>query len=258
MRRKFLYDTDNYIKITFNVTSTTTQTRIVSSDFSGGDQIAYVTFNTPHALTKYDYSPTYQFTYTGTRIGYLHFKEGATSLESLFANITILTEIDLNHLDTSEVTSMSGMCMGCTNVVQILMSECRADNLTSMVNTFNSCTSLKYIDFGSYISGRFKPTAKLTDIRNLFNWCKVITSINMSMFDCSGVTLWGYTWGNCYALKELYLNTALNASGTYTTNMFVNSTASGAKLYYNSNHSFTKIANVLGSNWTLTPYNYGT
>lgn len=260
MRRRFLKGEDdkwNYIKITFTVSTTTAQTAIISSDFAGSNQIDYITFNTPDHAIKYDFATSYQFTVAGTRIGYIHFKPGATSLANLFANITVINEIDMNELDTRYVTSTTGMCMGCTGLVQCLMSKCRADNINSMVNMFNSCNKLKYVDFGSYISGNFKPTNKLTDIRNMFNWCTVITSINMSMFDLSGVTEWGSTWANCKALTELYISSALNQSGTYTTNIFDNSTATGAKVYYNAKYDMTKLINVKGSNWTFVTYNYG-
>lgn len=250
-------DTDNYIKITFSVSSTTTQTQIISSDFAGYKQIDHITFNTPYDATKYDFATSYQFTVAGTRVGYIHFKPGTTSLINLFSNIAIITEIDLNELDTKYVTSMTGMCMGCTSLVQCLMSNCRADSLTSTINMFNSCNKLKYVDFGSYNSGRFKPTNKLIDVRNMFNFCTSLTTLNMSMFDFSGVTQWGYTWGNCKALVELYISSQLNEGATYTTNMFVNASATGAKLYYNSKYSITPISNVMGSNWTVVVYPYG-
>lgn len=258
MRRRLLQTPKNkynYIKIKINVTSTTAKTQIISSDFSGSNQIDHITFNTPDQTTKYEFSTTFQFTWAGERIGYIHFKEGVTSLEYLFSNITCITEVDLNELDTSKVTSMSSMCAGCTSLIQCLMSECRADSLLTMVNTFNSCSVLKWTDFGSYIHGKFKPK-KLTDIRNMYNWCRSITTINMSMFDFSSVLLWGYTWGNCFALTEIYISSPINPNATYSTNMFINSTASGAKIFYNPDHDYSKIIAVKGSNWTMVPYNY--
>lgn len=238
-----------------NVTSTTARTNVISTDFTGSDQIDYITFNTPDGATHYEFDTGFQFTWVGERIMYIHFKGQPTNLECLFSNITCVTYVDLNELDTSKVTSMSSMCAGCTTLVQCLMSNCRADSLLTMVNTFNSCSVLKYVDFGSYVTGRFKPK-KLTDIRNMFNWCKAITTINMSMFDLSNVTLFGYTWANCYALVELYLSTGFNTNASMSTNMFVNSTATDAKIYYNNNYDISKLSAVKGSNWTLTPYNY--
>ena len=245
----------NYIFVKLNVTSTSERTNVISESFTGSDQIDYITFNEPDNASQYDFNTSYQFTWTGERYMYIHFKGQPTNLSDIFNGITAATYIDLNELDTSKVTSMSGMCAGCTNLVQCLMSECSADSLTQMVNTFNSCTNLKWADFGSYITGRFKPK-KLTDIRNMFNWCRNITTINMSMFDLSTVTLFGYTWGNCYALTELYLSTGFNSSATMTTNMFVNSTASGAKIYYNKKYDISRLTNVIGTNWSMTPYDY--
>lgn len=245
----------NYIMCKLNVTTTAARTNVISADFAGASQIDYITFNTPDNATRYAFDTGFQFTWTGERIMYIHFKGQPTTLENLFSGITSVTYIDMNELDTSKVVSMSGMCMACTALVQVLMSECRADSLIQMINTFNSCSVLKWVDFGSYITGNFKPK-KLTDIRNIFNWCKAITTINMSMFDLITVLQYGYTWGNCPALVELYLSTGFNANAVMSTNMFLNSTASGAKIYYNKKYDVSRISAVKGSNWTLVAYNY--
>lgn len=246
----------NYIMVKLNITTTASRTTCISTSFTGSSQIDYITFNSPDHATHYPFDTGFQFTWVGERIMYIHFKKNVTTLESLFANVTAVTYIDLNKLETSKVTSMSGMCMGCTNLVQCLMSECRADNLLTMVNTFNSCSVLKYTDFGSYITGKFKPK-KLTDIRNMYNWCRAITTINMSMFDLSNVTQYNAVWAHCFALVELYLNTAFNSNADITANMFDQSSASNAKLYYNqSKHDYSKIKAILPSNWSLINYNY--
>ena len=262
-RRRFLMasgkevdDGWNYIMVKLNITTTSSRTTCISTSFTGSSQIDYITFNSHDHTTHYPFDTGFQFTWVGERVMYIHFKENVTNLGNLFANVTVVTYIDLNNLDTRKVTTMSGMCKGCTSLVQCLMSECRADSLMYMVNTFNSCTVLKYTDFGSYISGRFKPK-KLVDIRNMYNWCISITTINMSMFDLSNVTLYKACWAHCFALVELYLNTALNSDAVFTTSLFEQSTASGAKLYYNQTlHDYSAIQAVIPSNWTLINYKY--
>ena len=261
MRRRLLLqeqqeeDKWNYIMCKLNVTTTTARTTVISTAYTHSNQIDYITFNEPDSPAHYAFDTSFQFTWTGERIMYIHFKQGVTTLENLFNNITVVTYIDLNELDTRNVTSMSSMCAGCTKLVQCLMSECSADNLQTMVNTFNSCTVLKWTDFGSYITGKFKPK-KLVDIRNMYNWCRSITSINMSMFDLSNVTQYNAVWAHCFALTELYLNTKINSSADITTNMFAESSAANAKLYYNNSYDMSRIASIVGSNWTLVPYNY--
>lgn len=246
----------NYIMCKLNVTTTSSRITCISTSFTGSSQIDYITFNEANNPTKYAFDTGFQFTWTGERVMYIHFKEGVTNLNSLFANVTAVTYIDMNMLDTRYVTDMGGMCMGCTNLVQCLMSECRADSLTTTVNMFNSCSVLKYVDFGSYITGNFKPT-KITDVRNMFNWCRAITTINLSMFDLSNCTQFGVMFGNCYALVEIFMNTSINANATIPTNMFMNSSAANAKLYYNyKKHDYSKIQAVMPSNWSLANYNY--
>ena len=77
-----------------------------------------------------------------------------------------------------------------------------------------------------------------------------------------GVKTYEYLW-NTYgsthvypALEEIYISSGFSSSATMTTNMFVNSNASGAKIYYNKNYDVSRLTNVMGSNWSLIPYNY--
>jgi hypothetical protein len=263
MRRRLLMqktvekdDGWNYIMCKLNVTTTSARTTVISTSFTGSSQIDYITFNEPDNASRYSFATGFQFTWTGERIMYIHFKPNVTNLENLFSDVSAVTYIDMNTLDTRYVTTMSGMCANCPNLVQCLMSNCRADNLQYMINTFNSCSALKYVDFGSYITGRFKPK-KLVDIRNMFNWCRNLTTINMSMFDLSNCTLYGAIFAHCFALVEIYLNTEINANATITTNMFEQSSAANAKLYYNyKKHDYSKIQAVMPSNWSLVNYNY--
>lgn len=246
----------NYIMCKLNVTTTTARTTCISTSFTGSAQVSHITFNEPDTKPQYPYDTGFQFTWVGERVMYIHFKEGVTNLNSLFANVTAVTYIDMNMLDTRYVRDMGGMCMGCTNLVQCLMSECRADSLISTVNMFNSCSALKWTDFGSYITGNFKPKL-ISDARNMFNYCRAITTINLSMFDFSNCTQFGVMFGNCYALTEVYMNSPIRDDATIPANMFVNSSAANAKLYYNGKkHDYSKIKAVLPSNWTLTNYNY--
>lgn len=261
-RRRYLMSNNegddgwNYIMVKLNITTTAARTTCISTLFTDSSQIDYITFNEPDQETHYPFDTGFQFTWTGERIMYIHFKPNVTSLARLFSDVSAVTYIDMNTLDTRYVTTMNNMCANCPNLVQCLMSNCRADNLQYMINTFNSCSVLKYVDFGSYITGRFKPK-KLVDIRNMFNWCMEITTINMSMFDLSNCTLYGAIFAHCFALVELYLNTAINPNASLTTVLFEQSTASGAKLYYNqSKHDYSKIKAVIPSNWSLINYNY--
>lgn len=258
MRRRMLMqqkeDKWNYIMCKLNVTTTAARTTVISTSFTGSNQIDYITFNKPDDNTHYPYDTGFQFTVAGERIMYIHFKGQPTNLDNLFLDINCITYVDMNELDTSKVTSMNGMCQNCNRLVQCLMADCRADSLTQMINTFNSCSVLKYVDFGSYVHGNFKPR-KLTDIRNMFNWCGAITTINMSMFDLSTVTEFGYTWGNCGSLVELFLSTGFSSTASMSTNMFSGNTKSG-KIYYNKNYDVSRLTSVKPSSWQMVQYDY--
>ena len=75
----------NFIKIKITVKSTTEQTQIISSNFKGLSSIEYVTFRLWHEQDNpihYETAVSYQFTSTGERIGYLHFKDNITDLSN--------------------------------------------------------------------------------------------------------------------------------------------------------------------------------
>lgn len=260
MRRRYLAQEQkpkgNYIKFTMNITTTTARTQVFSSNFAGSSQVDYICFNTYDHTTHYQYDTGFQFTTAGTRVGFIHFKPGVTNLSNLFENITCITELDFNNLDTRYVTTMTGMCMGCTALKTVKMDQCRANNLNQMINTFNSCTVLSSVDFGAWNRGKFRPTNKLTDMRNIFNYCRNLSFLDMSSFDLSGVTLYGYSWGNCPALVTLYINSTINQNATYSTSMFSGASASGAKLYYNKYYDISKMKAIMPSNWTTVAYTY--
>lgn len=70
--------------VKLNVTTTTSRTRVISTNFTGSDQIDYINFNDPWNATHYPFDTGFQFTWTGERIMYIHFKGKPTNLASLF------------------------------------------------------------------------------------------------------------------------------------------------------------------------------
>ena len=246
----------NYIKIKFFVEQTYVNTKIINSDFLFTYQIDYITFNEPINTTKYEYDPNgYKFTVGGERIGFIHFKSKPNNLSRLFENISIITEIDMNMLDTTYVTSMDEMCLGCVNLQKIDLFNCSAENLLTTINMFNSCSNLEQVNFGSYNNSKFKPN-KLTDIRNMFNWCINLQSIDMTSFNLYTVQTFGYTWGNCHKLNEIKINSEINESAIISQIILYDSHSLNAKFYYNSQHDISKIIAVAPSNWTFIQQEY--
>ena len=85
----------NYIMVKLNVTTTASRITCISTSFTGSSQIDYITFNSPDQSTHYPFDTGFQFTWVGERVMYIHFKKNVTTLDSLFANVTAVTYIDL-------------------------------------------------------------------------------------------------------------------------------------------------------------------
>lgn len=245
-----------YIMAKYSISSTSSNVTCISTSYNQTTAIDYITFDSPNNPTHHNFSTAYKFSTTGEHVIYIHFNNTLTDLTNLFQNISAVTSINFNNLDITKVTSMTGMCFNCPNLVSVYMSECKPNNLTSMINTFNSCGKLATLDFGTYNSGNFKPQ-NITTILNCFNYCTAIKTIDMSSFNLSNITSYGQEWAHCYALTKLYLNTAINSNASITTNLFLDSSASGAKLYCNtSKYDYSKIKAVLPSNWALSNYSF--
>ena len=81
---KIEYNYQNYIMVKLNVTTITSRTQVISTNFTGSDQIDYINFNDLYNSTHYPFDTGFQFTWTGERIMYIHFKGKPTNLASLF------------------------------------------------------------------------------------------------------------------------------------------------------------------------------
>ncbi|HFC9135161.1 TPA: BspA family leucine-rich repeat surface protein [Enterococcus faecium] len=75
----------------------------------------------------------------------------STSLGSCFYYNTTLTTVDLNNLDTSNVTNMSSMFTGCSKLTSVEgINNWDTSNVTNMSSMFTGCSSLTILDLSSW------------------------------------------------------------------------------------------------------------
>lgn len=115
----------------------------------------------------------------------------------LFYNLNNLKNIDLNHIDTSQVTNMNNMFEECNSLENINLTNFNTSNVTTMYGMFNGCTSLKNISFLSF------NTLKLTDTSYMFNNCENITNLDLSSFDLSSLKNYSNMFYGMSLLAEL-------------------------------------------------------
>lgn len=102
-----------------------------------------------------------------------------------------LQEVNLNGLDTSNITSMEVMFRNCTNLKKVDFSNCNTTNVTSMGYMFQDCSNLSDVKFTNI------STRALNNTSYMFSGCTNLKIIDLSSFN---------------------LNTGLNDSGMFTTN----------------------------------------
>lgn len=92
-----------------------------------------------------------------------------------FADMTNLTTITgMEYLNTSEMTEMTGMFSGCTNLTAIDLSHFDTGNVTLMSSMFYNCTGLTVLNLSSF------NTAKVEWMNYVFRGCTNLTTIYVS------------------------------------------------------------------------------
>ena len=120
-----------------------------------------------------------------------------TSMDSMFRNCYLLTELDVSHFDTSKVTNMSAMFKGCSSLTSLNVSGFDTSKVTNMSTMFEGC-SVKDIDLRAWnvenvtnMDGMFKIAT--TEVINLTDWNAVKCTSMSEMFDyCTHIkTIYG-------------------------------------------------------------------
>ena len=163
--------------------------KIYSNDEKVND-ISKTIYATPLSETNTNYA--YKLTIGG--------KGGIIANESMvgyFERFRQMTSIDLSALDTSEVTNMGGMFIGCSSLTNLDVSNFDTSQVTNMVSMFNSCSSLTSLDVSNF------DTSKVTNMGSMFSACSRLTSLDLSNFNTSEVTNMEGMFSDCSDLTSL-------------------------------------------------------
>ncbi len=124
-----------------------------------------------------------------------------TSTNKWFSGMEDLTTITgIENLNTSEVTNMSNMFAGCSNLESLNLSGFNTSKVTEMEWMFSGCTELKNLNVSNF------NTMKVTSMRCMFSKCTGLTSLNLSSFNTSNVTDMISMFDGCSGLKSLNLS----------------------------------------------------
>ena len=138
-----------------------------------------------------------------------------TTTYSWFSGMSKLTTITgIENLNTSEVTDMTYMFIGCTSLTSLDLTGFDTSNVTNMDGMFGNCTSLTAIDLSSF------DTRDVTDMGSMFRTCSSLTSLNLSSFNTQNVGYMDYMFSECEKLEVLDLSSFSTARLGSTICMF--------------------------------------
>ena len=119
------------------------------------------------------------------------------TVRSLFYGLRELKSIEMNNIDTSDVTDMGWMFANCTSLTHLDLSGFDTSGVENMYSMFYNCSGLTHLDLSSF------DTANLRCMDYMFGDCSSLTSLDLSGFDTSQVRFMNSVFSNCSCLKSL-------------------------------------------------------
>ena len=126
-----------------------------------------------------------------------------------------ILDIDLSNFDTSNVTDMSTMFYGMSNLTSLNLSNFDTSRVTDMSSMFTFMYNLTTLNLSNF------DTSKVTDMHDMFQGLK-LTSLDLSNFDTSNVTDMKTMFANMPNLITLDLSNFDTSQVTDMSDMFEN------------------------------------
>lgn len=137
-----------------------------------------------------------------------------TDMSSMFAGCSDLTSLDLSSFDTSQVTNMSSMFADCVGLTSLNVSSFDTSQVTNMSSMFVRCSGLTSLDLSNF------DTSQVTNMGDMFSGCSGLTSLNVSNFDTSQTTNLSWMFYGCSGLTSLNVSNFSTSQVTSMASMF--------------------------------------
>ena len=138
----------------------------------------------------------------------------ATNMSGLFYNCNSLNNLNLSNFDTSNITNMFAMFYNCNTLEKLDLSNFDTSNVTSMQTMFYNCSSLEKLDLRNF------NTSKVTDMGWMFMGCSNVVELNLTSFDTSKVSNMKSMFNKCQNLQKLDLGSFKTSQVTDMSYMF--------------------------------------
>ena len=148
--------------------------------------------------TVKDFTPTttkewfssFRYVKAIVNLEYLNTSE-VTNMQNMFYHCDSLVDMSVSSFDTKNVTDMARMFSGCGKLRKLDVSKFNTSNVTDMREMFYGCRNLTSIRCDNF------DTQKVTDMSGMFYECEYATPINVSNFDTHNVTDMSYMFAGC-------------------------------------------------------------
>ena len=137
-----------------------------------------------------------------------------TDMRSMFFNMKALKELDLSHFDTRKNTNLASYFGGDVSLQKINLTNFNTENVTDMRAVFYGVESLENIDVSSF------NTSNVTTMISMFYGMLKLRRLNLNNFNTSKVTSMESMFANDSALTGLDLSNFNTTSVTDMKNMF--------------------------------------
>ena len=131
-----------------------------------------------------------------------------TSMSGMFSGNSELASLDVSNFDTSNVTSMFYMFEKNSSLTSLDLSHFNTSNVTTMSGMFSNCSKLVDLNISSF------NTSKVVDMSSMFQWNASLESLDLRNFDTRNVTKMSYMFSYCRKLKNLNVS-SFNTSRVY-------------------------------------------
>lgn len=129
-----------------------------------------------------------------------------TSMDSMFRNCYLLTELDVSHFDTSKVTNMSDMFKGCSSLTSLNVSGFDTSKVTNMNEVF-SRSGVQKLDLRGW------NVENVLTMGDMFLGCTSLATINLTEWNAIKCTYMGRMFDYCLAIQNIYgLSTLVKAA----------------------------------------------
>ena len=191
----------------------------------------------PTSLKEFFYNCTSLETISG--LEYLS-TANITDMSSMFYGCSNLTSLNLTKFDTKNVSSMYFMFYGCSNLTSLNLTNFNTKNVKNMNGMFGDCTHLTSLDITNF------NTAKVTNMGNMFLGCSNLTSLDLTNFNTAKVTDMHGMFKGCSALTSLDLTNFNTAEVRDMNRMFYmldESSTALTTIYVSDNFVTTNVQN---------------